>query len=204
MENEVIKVKPQWETIQKRHLNKCNDIQQVVNNLIEIGLTVTSGDLSDLINNGTALYNQAEQKAKSNADIFSLPAARERFIKENTESLAKDINNAKESIIRILALNSTNPLNYEAFKIEKGHVSISATWIEELKESFTIRTTESREKALELMGNVETAIKTLNDFVSDNQNFGTGVTTFDDNRRSLVWLSEKGQINLEISNLEFI
>ena len=201
---EAIKIKPQWQTIQKRHEDKCNDLQQVVNKLTESGLTVTYGDIRDLINNGTALYGQVEQTVKSSAGIFKLPAARQKFIEENTEVLRMAIVEAKKDIYRILAIESSNPLAIEAYDIRKGIVAISEQWVEELKESHTIRSTDEREKALELIHNVEVAIKQLNDLVKDNPHFGAGITTSQDARRSLMWLSGDGDVHIETDALEFI
>lgn len=201
---EVIKIKPQWQTIQKRHEDKCNDLQQVVNKLTESGLTVTYGDIKDLINNGTALYGQVEQTVRSNAGIFKLPAARQKFIEENTEVLRMAIAEAKKDIYRILAIESTNPLAIEAYDIRKGTVAISEQWVEELKESHTIRSTDDREKALELIHNVEVSIKQLNDFVKANPHFGTGITTSLDTRRCLMWLSGDGDVHIDHDAIEFI
>ena len=204
MEKEIIKIKPEWETILKRHADKCNDLQQVVNELTENGLTVTFGDIRDLINNGTALYEQVEQTVKSNAGIFKLPAARKKFIEENVEILQKVIDEAKKEINRILAVDSMQPLTFEAYEIRKGMVAISDAWVSELKESHTLRMTPEREKALELIHNVEEAIKNLNDLVKDNPNFGIGITTSQDSRRSLMWLSVDGAVHINIDELEFI
>ena len=200
----IIRIDPQWEQKLKRHADKVIDLQRLVNELTENGLTVTFGDIRDLINNGTALYEQVEQTVKSNAGIFKLPAARKKFIEENVEVLQNVIVEAKKEINRILAVNSMNPMNIEAFDLKKGIVSISNDWVEQMKESHIIRATPAREKALELIHNVEEAIKELNDFVKDNKYFGNGVSTFSDTRRNLVWLSGNGDVNVNIDALEFI
>ena len=204
MEKEVIKIKPEWETILKRHADRIFDIQQVANELTENGLSVTFGDIKDLINNGSALYDQVEQTVKSNAGIFKLPAARVKFITENTEILQNVLDEAKKEINRILAVGSMNPLTIEGFDLKKGIVSISEAWVQNLKKSFTIQTSDEREKALELIKNVEVAIKQLNDFVKPNPYFGTGITTSQDSRRSLMWLSGDGAVHINIDELEFI
>lgn len=201
--NEIIKIKPEWESICRRHTSKVDDLQRVVNELVDVGLKVAFGDVQDLLNNGTALYEQAEQAAKSNASIFTLPAAKRKFIDENTQLLQDCILKSKKELTRILALEQLNPLSIEAFEIGKGVVSISATWIEKLKESHTIQTSESREKALELMGNVEAAIQELNDFVKDNKYFYKGFSTPNE-RRSLLTVSQNNEIIRNIDDLEFI
>lgn len=197
---EAIKIKPEWETILNRHANKCNDLQQVVNKLTESGLTVTFGDIKDLINHGTALYNQVDQTVKSNAFIFKLPAARQKFFEENTEVLRTAIDEAKKEIDRILPI----PLTIEAFDIRKGIVTISDTWVEALKESHTIYATEERDKALELIRNVEKSIKNLNAFVANNKSFGTGITSSQDPRRRLMFIRGDGSVHVDIDALEFI
>nr|WP_319512248.1 hypothetical protein [uncultured Draconibacterium sp.] len=204
MNSDIIKIKPEWEHIYKKHDSKVNEIQQVVNNLIENGLKVTFGDIQNLVNNGTALYEQAEQAAKSNASVFSLPAAKRKFIEENTLILNDRISEAKKELIKILALEGVNTLSIEAFELTKGIVSISETWIEALKESHTIRTSERRERALELMSNFEVAANELNEFVKENKYFGAGISTASDTRRCLMWIGERGEINRDIDNLEFI
>ena len=200
----VIRIKPEWETILKRHADKCNDLQRLANELTENGLTVTFGDIKDLINNGSAFYDQVRQTVKSNAGIFKLPAARKKFIEENTEVLENVIIDAKKEINRILAVNSMNPMTIEAFELKKGIISISDAWLQNLKESHTIHATPEREKALGLIKNVEEAIKNLNELVKDNPNFGTGITTSHDTRRCLVWLSGDGAVHINIDALEFI
>lgn len=201
---EAIKIKPQWQTIQKRHEDKCNDLQQVVSKLTESGLTVTYGDIKDLINKGTALYSQVEQAVKSNAGIFKLPVARQKFIEENTEVLRTAIVEARKDIYRILAIESQNPLTIDAYDIRKGSVAVSEQWVEELKESHTIRSTDDREKALELIHNVEVSVKQLNDFVKDNPHFGAGITSSQDTRRCLMWLSGDGDVHIDHDALEFV
>lgn len=200
----IFSINPEWEQIMKRHADKCNDLQQVVNELTENGLTVTFGDIKDLINNGSALYQQVEQTVKSNAGIFKLPAAKAKFITENTEILQNVIDEAKKEINRILAVNSIRPLSFDAYEIRKGMVAISDAWVQNLKESHTLRMTSEREKALELIQNVEVAIEQLNQLVKDNKFFGTGITTSQDSRRSLMWLSGDGVIHINIDELEFI
>ena len=204
MEENVIKVKQEWEKIHLRHVNKLPEIQKIIEDLSEIGLTVATGDLHDLMNSGIALYEQARQKAKSNASIFSLPAARAKFITENTEILSQAILTAKTELTRILATQSQNPLDVMAYAITKGQISVSNDWSEALKESFTIRESSSRKQALKLMQNVKSAIQELNDFVKDNKNIGIGLTTFQDNRRSLVWIGGSGEVNLDTDSLEFV
>ena len=204
MEKEVIKIKPEWLTIQTRHADKCNDLQLVVEKMTESGLTVTLGDVKDLINYGTALYSQVDQTVKSNAGMFKLPAAREKFISENTEVLRNVIDEAKNDIYRILAIESQKPLSIDAFVIKKGVVSISEVWVAELKESHTIYVTEPRLKALELINNVEVAIKALNDFVKDNRYFGSGIKIPGDGKRCLILLSDDGKVIVQTDELEFV
>lgn len=201
---DAIKIKPEWETILRKHENKCNDLQQVVNKLTESGLIITRGDIRDLINRGTALYNQVEQTVKSNAGIFKLPAARKKFIDENTMELRNVIDEAKKDIFRILAIESMNPLAIEAFEIRKGSVTISEQWVVELKESHTIHSTDSREQALELIHSAEEAINNLNAFVADNKYFGAGITSSQDQRRRLMFIRGDGSIHVDIDALEFI
>jgi hypothetical protein len=200
----VVFIKTDWTFILKRHEVKSNDIQQVIKNLTESGLTVTIGDLRDLINNGSALYEQAKSKAKGNSSIFSLPAAREKFIDENVEALENVINQAKKDLYRILAIEGMMTLSIDAYVVKNGIVSISDEWVEQLKESHTIRSTPEREKAVELIQNVEDAIKQLNDFVADNKYFGAGILTFQDNRRCLCRLSGDGELIKCDESIEFI
>jgi len=197
---EAIKIKPEWETVLRRHANKCNDLQQVVNKLTENGLTVTFGDIKDLINHGTALYDQVEQTVKSNAGMFKLPAARQKFIEENTEVLRNVIVEAKKEIDRILRF----PMTIQGFEIRKSTVSISDKWVEELKESHTIHSTDEREKALELIHSVSEAINNLNAFVANNKYFGAGISSSQDTRRHLMFIRGDGSVHIDIDALEFI
>lgn len=204
MENEIISMKPGFERNVTRHTKQVIYLQQLVERLKEYGLTATFGDIKDLINNGSALYEQAEQTVKSNAGMFKLPAAKDKFIQENTEVLRNVIDGAKKEINRILAVDSMNPLSIDAFEIKKGIVSISETWVEQLKEQHTIRMTPEREKALELIQNVEVAIKELNDFVKDNRYFGAGIKVPGDGKRCLMLLSDDGKISVQTNELEFV
>lgn len=204
MEKRILLVKPEWEQIKTRHEDKCNDIQLVVNYLVENGLIITSGDLKDLINVGTALYDQINQIVKSNAGIFKLPAARQKFVEENTAALREAVANAKRQLFKILAIESQRPLSIDAFEIRKGNVTISEQWVEELKESHTIRSTDNREKALELIANVEKAINDLNAFVADNKFFGAGITSSQDGRRCLMYISGDAAVHVDKDQIEFI
>lgn len=201
---EKIKVKQEWQTMLSSHQSRLSDLQQIVNVLSESGLTATDGDLKDLINNGTALYDQAEQAAKSNAGLFKLPSAKKKFIDENIAEMSAVIDGVKTDLIRILNINGSKPLSIEAYNIAKGKASISDEWVSELKEQYTIYESDERTKALGLMKEVKTAIGNLNAFVSKNQNFGTGVTGSQDNRRSLMWIDGNGILHEDIENLEFI
>lgn len=204
MEQKIILVKPEWEQIKTRHEDKCNDLQAVVDNLSENGLTVTTGDLKDLINIGTALYDQIDQVVRSNAGIFKLPAARQKFIEENTGILREAVANAKSECFKILAIESARALSIEAFDIRKGEVAISEDWVAELKESHTVRMSEKREKALELIANVEAAINELNALVADNKYFGSGITSSLDQRRCLMYISEDASVHVCKNEIEFI
>lgn len=204
MEQKIILVKPEWEQIKTRHEDKCNDLHAVVNNLTENGLTVTTGDLKDLINVGTALYDQIDQVVKSNAGIFKLPSARQKFIEENIAALREVVDGAKRECFKILVIESQRPMSIEAFDIRKGNVAISELWVNELKESYTIRSSDKREKAIELIANVEKVINELNAFVADNKFFGSGITSSQDDRRSLMYIHIDSSIHIRKNELEFI
>lgn len=199
-----IKVKQGWQTILSSHQSKLSDLQRITDNLTESGLTVTDGDFKDLINNGTAIYNQAEQTAKSNAGLFKLPNARKRFIEENTAELRTIIDGNKSDLLRVLNINGSKPLTIDAYNIAKGKVSISDEWLSELKEQHTIYQSDERKEALRLIGEVKTAINNLNAFVAKNPNFGTGITGSQDNRRSLLWIDGNGILHEDADNLEFV
>lgn len=194
----------QWEVIYRKHDAKCVDIQHDLKSLEESGLKVTIGDLKDLIDHGTALYEQAEQLAKSNASIFKLPKARQMEYEKYIEHLNQVINDAKRHLFFVLAINSPNQLSIDAFSKVDGTIQINEKWKTELEESYTIRKTEQREKALELLDNVERAITELNAFVADNPSFGKGITSFDDGRRCLCYLREEGAFVRCDENLKFI
>jgi len=204
MEQSIILVKPEWEQIKNQHTYKCDDIQKVVNNLTENGLIVTTGDLKDLINNGAAIYDQIAQIVRSNAGIFKLPAARQKFIEENTSVLREIVAGAKSDIYRILALDSSRTMSIDAFEIKKGSVAVDEQWLEELKESYTIRVSDKREKALQLISNVENAINELNAFVADNKFFGSGITSAQDDRRCLMYIGGDASVHVCKNELEFV
>lgn len=200
----IIKIKQEWSRVLAQHESKVANIQNVTNNLIESGLTVSHGDIKDLINNGSALYEQAEQVAKSNAGIFKLPGARRRFIEENTVELRKAVDDAKQELIRVLNIHGSNPLTIDAYSTVKGQISISEEWKAELKEAYTVYESPERTEALRLMNEAKTAINNLNAFVSNNPHFGAGITSSQDGRRSLLWISGDGVLHEDIDNLEFI
>ena len=172
--------------------------------MVKNGLTVTTGDLKDLINNGTALYDQIKQTVKSNAGMFKLPVVREKFISENVEALQHVVSETKIKINRILAAGSMNPMTIEAFAVKNGLVSVSAEWIEQLEQSHTIYSTPEREKAIELIANVEVAIKNLNDHLKGNQFFRSGISIDGNNYRCLLRLSANGELYTHLEAIEFV
>lgn len=204
MEQKVIFQDPKWEVIKTRHEDLVGHIQQVVDNLLANGLTVSIEDLRDLINHGGKLRGQIDQIVKSNAGIFKLPAAKQKFIEENTVALQEVITGAKRDLFRILAIESTRSLTIDAYLIENGKVILSDQWVVETKEAHTVRSTPSREKALELIANVEAAINELNAFVADNKFFGSGIRSSEDGRRSLMYIKGNGSICVKKEELEFI
>lgn len=204
MEQKVIFQDHKWEVIKTRHEDLIGHIQQVVDNLLTNGLTVSIEDLRDLINHGKKLHNQIDDIVKSNAKIFSLPAARQKFIEENTVALQEVIAGAKRELYKILAIESSRPSSIDAYMIENNKVILSDQWVSEIQEAHTVRSTPSREKALELIANVEKAIEELNAFVAENRLFGSGITSSQDSRRSLMYISGKGSVHVNKETLEFI
>lgn len=204
MEQKVIFQDPKWEVIKTRHEDLIGHIQPVVDNLLANGLTVSIEDLRDLINHGKKLHNQIDQVVEANATIFKLPAAKRTFVNENTVALQEVIAGAKRDLFRILAIESTRSLTIDAYLIENGKVILSDQWVVETKEAHTVRSTPSREKALELIANVEAAINELNAFVADNKFFGSGIRSSEDGRRSLMYIKGNGSICVKKEELEFI
>lgn len=202
--NDIIKVKPDWEKIKKRHEGKLNELQVIIDKLTANGLTVNMESLTDLINFGSSLLNQVDKVVKSNSNVLKLPAAREKFIIENSEILRRLVSDAKTDLNRTLAADSVNPLSIDAYELKNGLICVSESWVESLKESYTIRSTEARQKALELIANVEKSVGELNEFVKDNKYFGTGISSSQDARRTLMYIRGDGSLVTDIDSLELI
>ncbi len=204
METKIISEDPIWRNSLALHERAVSQIQFVVNDLTDFGLKVTIDDLKDLINNGSALSDQVSEVVAKTSLIHKLISARSRYIAENTDALLRAISDAKESLVNILKLNSMNPLEIDAFIIEKTTLLINEAWLDALRERYLVRESESREKALELIGKVEIAINELNNFVEDNPNFGKGISTFADARRCLCYLDEAGNLIICKQELQLI
>ncbi len=204
METKIISEDPIWRNSLALHERAVSQIQFVVNDLTDLGLKVTIEDLKDLINNGSALSDQVSEVVAKTSLIHKLISARSRYIAENTDALLRAISDAKESLEKILKLNSMNPLSIDAFAVEKSIVGVSEAWKEELRESYIVRESEARQKAQKLIENVESAIKEINDFVKDNPNFGKGITIYSDDRRSLCYLDEAGKLVICKQELQLI
>ena len=201
--NEIIKIKPEWQNVLRKHESKCNEFQKSIDYLTKNGLDVGINDIKDLVNHGTVLSKKVDMIVKSNAGLFKLPAARQKFIIENTDFLNEVVAEVKRNLFKILAIESQGFI-IDAFEINEGIVSISEVWKKDLKESFTIYTTEKRNKALELIDRVNTAINELNGFVADNKFFGTGISSSEDVRRCLMYIYQDGTLKTDIDSIEFI
>lgn len=192
---EILMTNPGWERIKAKHEAAIKALQMELNNLKEVGLSVGMEDFIDLANsNGDKLKQQAEKIVKGNASIFKLPGAKAKFIEENIIPLNDLIADTKNNLTSILALNSSYPLQIEAFAITKGCITFSDEWLADLKESHTIRKTERRVEALRLIEEAKAAINNLNDFVKGNPYISIGITSSEDDRRCLCYLNDYGTL----------
>jgi len=202
--NEIIQVLPEWQRIKAGHEQRVSDLQTAVNQLTEAGLDVADNCITDLANGAKELYGIAQKKANESVGTFMLPAVRKKAVDENMKYLNEVIQSAIRDVNTLLALNSSNPLSPDAYCCKDGVVQISDEWFKSKQEQYTIRKTADREKAQQLMEAVEKAINALNDFVKDNEYFGKGITSWDDNRRCLCYLDGYGNFKVEEHNLQYI
>ena len=202
----VILVLPEWERTKKGHENQVGNLQTVVDKLTVLGLEdVTVKDIEDLtFNHGKLLNDKAEKFIRKNAGAFILPATRSRIIEENMKEYSVAFSNARIELERIFQVRSGNPLTADAYIIKKGVVSLSDEWVEQLKESHTIRETPERQEALRLIAEVETAINNINAFVKDNKYFGRGITTWNDGRIALCYIGSNGDFYKQDEYLQYI
>lgn len=184
--------------------NTIEKIQNVVNNLLETGFTISTKELHDLSCVCALLTKQAQEMAKKDASRIKIAFKREEDYKETFGRLQACITENANELRKVLLYHTANPLDADAYEIVDNCVVLSQTWADKKAQEFVILPTITRLRAKELIDNVKKAIDELNAFVEDNPNFGKGITTSQDSRRCLCWLDGEGGFHEEKEAYEFI
>lgn len=184
--------------------NTIEKIQNVVNNLLETGFTISTKELHDLSCVCALLTKQAGEMAKKDASRVKIAFKREEDYKETFDRLQACITKNANELRKVLLYHTANPLDADAYEIVDNCVVLSQTWADKKAQEFVIPPTITRLRAKELIDNVKKAIDELNAFVEDNPNFGKGITTSQDSRRCLCWLDGEGGFHEEKEAYEFI
>lgn len=184
--------------------NTIEKIQNVVNNLLETGFTISTKELHDLSCVCALLTKQAGEMAKKDASRIKIAFKREEDYKATFNRLQACITENANELRKVLLYHTANPLDADAYEIVDNCVVLSQTWADKKAQEFVIPPTIARLRAKELIDNVKKAIDELNAFVEDNPNFGKGITTSQDSRRCLCWLDSEGGFHEEKEAYEFI
>lgn len=191
------------QVINRHEVNVCK-IQFIVNKMIKVGFEFTTEELRDLASMGERLHKQAETMAKKEASRLKIAFRRNADYSETLEYLNDAIQVNMQELSRVLLYHTQKPLEIEAYEVVDGIVQLSALWIKEKEEEYTISPTDRREQAKQLVSNVRQAIDELNAFVADNRFFGKGISAWDDDRRCLCWIDSDGEFHEDMENYEFI
>lgn len=189
-----------------RYQDAAERLQKHVNQLRTIGLTVTMGDISDLLHGGRALLDQTIQKSGFRPSYEAMMNPKKRFEEqEASESAARRfLNPITEKIKTVLSFESSrfSPLRMEAFEIVRGQVSLTDGLEEEIAEGYTIYATPERTEALKLCQDVKNAIDALNKYVENKRMFKSGFGISGSTYRTLANINEDWafEINLEEFN----
>lgn len=187
-----------------RHRLQLEKIQPIVNDMLNTGFDFSTAELKDLGNSSTLLYQQAEKIAQKDASRIKILFKRNRDYEDTVNALRAVIKTNASKLYAELRLGGRKPLDIHAYEVKDGNVILSPTWLDQKEEEYTIRPTESRIQAEELVQNVKKAIDELNAFVSDNPYFGLGFGSIKDDRRCLCRLTENGEFYIEKENYEYI
>lgn len=189
-----------------RYQDAAERLQKHVNELRTIGLTVTMGDISDLLHGGRALLDQTIQKSGFRQSYEATLNPKKRIQEQDAaESAARRfLDPITEKLKTVLSFESSrfSPLRLDSFEIVKGQVSLKDGLEEEISEQFTIYATPERTEALKLCQDVKNAIDALNQFAESRRMFKSGLGITGSTYRTLANINEDWafEINLEEFN----
>lgn len=186
------------------HKSKLAQIQFVANTVLESGLPFDTEMLHSLHGNKEALLKVATAIAEKDSGRFASSLKRASEKAEILEGFSSIIEAAAKELTRVTNKNGHLPLEIEAYAVENNQVEISPAWLAQKESNLTIRPSSEREKAESLVKAVQESVKALNAFVATNPYFGSGLTSSQDQRRSLLWVDGSGNLHESKENYEFI
>ena len=194
----------EYDRIINRHGNAINALQKQIQNIQLNGLTVSNEDLTDMVNHGQKLYEQAEQLARAEAQrVCRIPAAQDAFFLETLTALNSVVSNFKNELRKIFLIDSQfGSLDTGAFEIKNTSVSLSKEWKSRLRDRLTIYETPDREEALRLSNNLKSAIDEVNIWASKNPAFKAGFGISGSGYRTLCAIDNEWGFHINIEELE--
>lgn len=191
-----------------RYQDAAERLQKHVNELRTIGLTVTMGDISDLLHGGRALLDQTIQKSgfRPSYEAMMNPKKRTEEQEAAESAVRRFLNPITEKIKTVLSFESSrfSPLRLDSFEIVKGQVSLKDGLEEEISEQFTIYATPERTEALKLCQDVKNAIDALNQFAENNRMFKSGLGISGSTYRTLANINEYWAFEINLEEFNYI
>jgi hypothetical protein len=186
------------------HQSKLSQMQFVANTVLESGLPIDTELLHSLHGNKEAILKTANALAERDSQRFASSLKRASEKAEILEGFSSIIEAAAKELIRVTNKNGHRPLEIEAYVVGNNQVELSPAWLAQKESEHTIFPSEGRDKAESLVKAVQESVKALNAFVEHNPYFGSGLTSSQDNRRSLLWVDGGGNLHESKENYEFI
>lgn len=181
-------------------------IQFSVDKLKEKGLTVTTGDLIDLLNGGHALTTQAVQKTgwKPSPEALLDDDQKTKEMESIEQKARLFIEPIRKRLKTILLWESPRPIPYQAFEVLKGQVKVTDEWLQAITDENTVYSTPEREKAVELINNIQKAIDALNIYTKGNKMFRAGILIAGSGYRSLASIQEDCTLTTNFEEFNYI
>lgn len=191
---------------ERRYAYAAEKLQQHVDELRAIGLTVTIGDLRDILEGGRALIEQTVKVTgfKLSPKALLDPAVKAAEIEAAEIAARRFLDPIVEKIKGTLHWNGALTLRLRAFEITKGVVRLSEEWRQELISENTIYATPERTEALKLCQDVKNAIDALNQFAKSKRMFKSGLGISGSTYRTLANINEYWAFEINLEEFNYI
>lgn len=194
-----------WPSVKAHHTGALPDLKQAVFALTNAGFDVPADVINDLAHRaGKTMKEQARRLSKEDASHIKIPAMRTKAIQEGEQHLIDVIDSTISFVERVVGKGGMNPLDCTAFIASNETVTISDEWLAAKDKEYTIRISEKRGRALQLMDDVERSINALNVFVKDNRAFASGMGTVNNLGRCLMYVNDNLALVKCLEELEHI